>query len=87
MNTEPKSAIELSPETQLTLLTQIASGLLASGHFTEVGHSWDDPGSQQILRGVYTDENNKKVHYLAVEDAASLILSKLIQSVEEDINR
>jgi hypothetical protein len=87
MNTETNLSIQLSPEVQLSLLTQITSGLLASGHFTDGIERGGNPGGEQIIRGVYTNENNKRVHYLAVEEAASLILSKLIQSVEEDINR
>lgn len=89
MNTDTKPVpfeFNLDPDTQLKLLTQITSGLLASGHFSEPGQNWDEPGATQLLAGIYLDENDKKKRYLAVVEAAEHVLHFLIRSVEQEKN-
>jgi hypothetical protein len=43
--------LQLTPEKTLEHLTQITSGLLASGHFTRERESDDECGDEQLLAG------------------------------------
>jgi hypothetical protein len=85
MNTEAKFLIQLSPEKTLELVSQITSGLLASGHFTRKHDDDDQYGEEQVLR-CRTLEDDKPKYSTAVVSAAFDILNSLQFELEKCIN-
>ena len=86
MNTETKFIIQLSPEKTLELVSQIASGLLASGHFTREHDDDDDYGEEQVLRCRRINEEGKPRYSVAVVSAAFDILDSLQSELEKNVN-
>ena len=86
MNTETKFLIQLSPEKTLELVSQICSGLLASGHFTREHDDDDEFGDEQVLRCRRINEDGKSRYSTAVVSAAFDILDSLQAELEKEVN-
>jgi hypothetical protein len=85
MNTNTQFTIQLSPEKTLELVSQIASGLLASGHFTREHNGDDEYGEEQVLM-CRRLENGKPRYSVAVVSAAFDILGGLQSELETQVN-
>jgi hypothetical protein len=85
MNTQSKFMIQLSPEKTLELVSHIASGLLASGHFTREPDDDDQYGDEQVLR-CRSLIGDKPKYSIAVVSAAFEILTGLQSELENNVN-
>lgn len=89
MNTETELtefAIQLSPEKTLEIVSRIASGLLASGHFTREHDDDDEYGEEQVIRYRRINDAGKPRYSTAVVSAAFDILDSMQAQLEEEIN-
>ena len=86
MNTETEFLLQLSPEKTLELVSQIASGLLASGHFTREHDDDDQYGEEQVIRCRRINDAGKPRYSTAVVSAAFDILDSLQVQLEKEIN-
>lgn len=83
--TDQTPVLEYSPLKKLELLTQIAAGLLASGHFTTQEIDPELRGESQVLHGFDTQDDGRKKYYYPVARAAAEVLASLTSEITTDI--
>jgi hypothetical protein len=88
MKTLHSYELQFSPEKTVELLTQIVSGLLASGHFTYPPDSLDEdsvPGQEQVIRGRRLNDAGQPRYHSAVVEAATDIFHSIRMDVFKDV--
>jgi hypothetical protein len=93
MNTQPGFQLRISPEKELKLLTRIAAGLAASGHFTYPPETFPEEIPADALDVLRTyaietpgpDGTTRITGPVLLTDTAREILSRLRRDVEEHV--